>query len=302
MKIDLINIACYRHDLRFTRILVASIRRWYPDIPICLIKDHYYGGFDTGEIERRWRVSVFSPGGTAFGWGFSKLEPLFLPEKKRCLILDSDIVFAGPVLEFLEAADGDFVVQHEDPNPDFVRKLYFDPDRLRGFDPDFKFPGFTFNTGQFVATTGLLRREDFAPHLLWESPRRLAFPDAFAPMGEQGVLNYVLMKKQQLGEISLRRARFMEVPGAEDCPAVRASDMSGPGRHRFVLHWCGKKRPLMRDMPLADVLFFFETEYYRRLPFGLLIKWWRLARAEAAKTTRRLASLLHLKGRPPASP
>ena len=34
MKIDVIYAACYKYDLRYTRILVASIRAWYPDIPI----------------------------------------------------------------------------------------------------------------------------------------------------------------------------------------------------------------------------------------------------------------------------
>ena len=43
MTIDAVYIACYKYDLRFTRILVASIRHWYPEIPIYLIKDRFYG-------------------------------------------------------------------------------------------------------------------------------------------------------------------------------------------------------------------------------------------------------------------
>jgi hypothetical protein len=98
MRIDQIYIGCYSGDQRFTRILVASIRTWYPNIPIDLIKDESQEKFDTSDIERFWHVDIMECQRKTFGWGFAKLEPLSLEEKKRILLLDSDQIFAGPVL------------------------------------------------------------------------------------------------------------------------------------------------------------------------------------------------------------
>ena len=45
MKIERIYITGCRTDLHLTRCCVASIRRWYPSIPISLVKDELRGRF-----------------------------------------------------------------------------------------------------------------------------------------------------------------------------------------------------------------------------------------------------------------
>lgn len=290
MKIEAIYVACYKYDLRYTRILIASIRQWYPDIPILLIKDRLYGDFSTTEIEHHWNASLLKTEGGPFGWGFSKLEPLFLPERQRCLILDSDIVFAGPVLPMVEACDSDVVVQHEDPAPAFVESHYFHLPSLQQLDPDFHFPGFTFNTGQIVATTGVLRREDFAPFVKPGYPITVIRPDIFK-LGEQGLLNYVLMKKAQCGELSLSRARFMEVPESPDGHAfgVQLDRLNENSSYRFLIHWCGLKKHRIREMNRGDILLHFERLYYDAITFGTLRKWSRIARTDTEDLLRVLA-------------
>ena len=147
-KIDRVYIATHRSDLRLTRICVASVRRWYPDIPILLLKDEANGGFRTREIETAWNVQLWPTGSRSFGWGFIKLEPLFDSERIRYLVLDSDVVFVGRVIDALERFDEDFVVQEEQQPPHDVPNLYFDADKIRAaLDPQFAGPAFTFNTG-----------------------------------------------------------------------------------------------------------------------------------------------------------
>ena len=127
MKIDCIYIVCYRGDVHFARPLVASIRQWYPKIPVVLVKDLLAGRFSTREIEETYRVSVLDTKRKRFGWCWAKLEPLFLPQRQRCLILDADIVFAGPVFNALEAYDDDFVVSLEEtkePRSSFMRQTF----------------------------------------------------------------------------------------------------------------------------------------------------------------------------------
>lgn len=294
MKIEAIYIACYKYDQRFTRILVASIRRWYPAIPIRLIKDRLYGDFDTREIEERWGVTLFPTEQTRFGWGFAKLEPLFLPGGQRCLILDSDILFAGPVLETLEACASDFIVQEERLAPSLVERNYFPLAPLQKLDPAFAFPGYTFNTGQLVATTGLLHREDFAPFLRSQSPPQLEHPEVFK-FGEQGLLNYLLMKKAAAGEITLRRLRFMETP--QDAPPagsggavheIEIARLDQRSPYRFLIHWCGLKKPRIAQMHRGDLLLHFERLYYAAIPCGPWKCRWRIIRARAEELTRSL--------------
>jgi len=38
---------------------VASVRFWYPDIPIWLLKDRQYGDVQYREIEMYWNVRVY---------------------------------------------------------------------------------------------------------------------------------------------------------------------------------------------------------------------------------------------------
>ncbi|MEP7274282.1 MAG: hypothetical protein ABI882_22500, partial [Acidobacteriota bacterium] len=101
MRIDRIVIAGYKFDLRFTQCCVASIRHWYPQIPVSLIKDESHGAYDTEDLEAYWDVDTLPLERRIFSWGTPKLEALFLASGERCLILDSDIVFIGRVLDSL---------------------------------------------------------------------------------------------------------------------------------------------------------------------------------------------------------
>ncbi|HEY2342132.1 MAG TPA: hypothetical protein VGH90_03830 [Chthoniobacteraceae bacterium] len=290
MKIEVIYIACYKYDLRFTRILVASIRQWYPEIPIVLIKDLFYGDFDTWEIEKIWNVSRLDTERHCFGWGFSKVEVLCQPERRRCLVLDSDIIFTGPLLETLEQCKSDFVVQHEDPAPEFVASHYFDLPALQRLDPQFVFPGFTFNTGQIVATTGVLSWTDFSAFVAPENPPRVLHPEIFK-FGEQGLLNYVLMKKAQIGACSLERQKFMETPeDSKTSPAfdIRLEQLGPASPHRYLIHWCGLKKGRLSDMARGDLLLHFERQYYAAVPGGTWRKWARLAAERIERSTRSL--------------
>jgi lipopolysaccharide biosynthesis glycosyltransferase len=253
-------------DLRFTRCCVASIRRWYPKIPISLIKDESSGPYSTEELERYWNVDCFKTPRKLLGFGLGKLEPLFLPTKERCLILDSDITFLGSVLTVLEKFDEDFIVADTPNPPEQMSKHYFNLSKLRILDPDFIFPNFTFNSGQMVVTTGIVRREDFEPFVRFDEPPVHLYPNIFE-LGEQGVLNYVLMKKFQLGQITLRRAPFMWWAGWLDENRVKTKQLKKHSPYPVLVHWAGYKRHIPFDIIRnAHILRHFESVYYSRIP------------------------------------
>jgi hypothetical protein len=262
-KISRIYVSGFRKDFRFTCCCVASIRHFYPTIPISLIKDEIDGEYDTTRLQQIYDVEVFETSVRRFGWGMSKLEPLFLPAGERCLILDSDTVFLGRVLDRLEAAGGDFVVERCDHTREDLTAHYFDPARLSVLSPDFRYPGYVFNSGHFVATTGLVRRSDFANLVDFSEPRQSLRRDIF-PCGDQGLLNFVLFQKQQQGALTIDREPFVGWPPALEPDAVAISALDREG-YPLLLHWAGPKLIVLGAHSLGDVLIYFAKKYIRDL-------------------------------------
>jgi hypothetical protein len=264
VRITRIFIAGYRRDLNFTRCCVASIRRWYPRISITLIKDEIAGRYDTSDLENHFAVEIFQTPVKQFGWGMSKLEPLFLPGHERCLILDSDVLFMGRVLDKLQRYSEDFIVVHETHPVEEIRRHYLDDEALPSLYPTFRFPGYVFNTGQIVATTGIFRREDFADLVSFSEPREPLQPTAFF-CGEQGLLNYLVLSKVQAGSITLKRAHFMKWAGGMKPEEVRLTKLGSRSPYDFMIHWAGPKAESLAMAPMAHLLEHFEKEYQQRL-------------------------------------
>ena len=110
MKVEKIAIACFKKDMHLLRPCVASIRYWYPDVEIFLIKDYKKGNFSTREIEKIFNVKVFPTKRKIFGWPWSKLEIILHEKREKYLFLDSDVVFLGKVLDKLNEYEEDFIV------------------------------------------------------------------------------------------------------------------------------------------------------------------------------------------------
>jgi lipopolysaccharide biosynthesis glycosyltransferase len=250
------------------------------------LKDAVNGRFDTAEIEQAFDVQLWPTGERRFGWGFIKLEPLFDESETRYLMLDSDIVFLGPVIDALETFDTDFVVQEETQPAQDVPNLYFDPAKIRSaFNASMQAPAFTFNSGQYVARSGLIRREDFANLVVWSEPRRVRYTDMFNP-GDQGVLNYVVLQRVAEGSITVARTPFMKW-GREEMAEFDLSQLNDTSPYPFVIHWAGLKKLRLRHMLRADILRHFERAYYARIPNGSARHWLRLTSDEVERWSKR---------------
>jgi hypothetical protein len=207
-----------------------------------------------------------------------------LPTKERCLILDSDIAFLGSVLAVLEKFDEDFIVADSPNPPEQMLKHYFKLSELRTLDPDFVFPNYTFNSGQIVATTGIVKRENFEALVRFDEPPVHIYPNIF-DLSEQGVLNYVLMKKFQLGQITLRRAPFMWWAGWLDEQTVKVRKLTKRSPYPVLVHWAGYKHHIPFDVIRnGHILRHFESVYYSHIPNA------RLERK--ARPSRRIAQLM----------
>jgi lipopolysaccharide biosynthesis glycosyltransferase len=263
VRIEGIYLATHKLDLPFTRICVASIRFWYPDIPVWLINDYGNGDYSTREFKESWNVQDYQTEKRCFGWGLSKLEPIVQQRRSRMLVLDSDTVFTGRVLDGLQPYDADFVVDWELQPPEGIDAAYFDRQQLHTWDPDFEYPGYTFNTGQFVTTSGILERRDFEGLVNWSTnPPHVRFPHIFKN-ADQGLLNYLVMKKERAGELTVARAHFMKW-GKEEMDEINLAQMARNSPYRSILHWAGLKKARRTDMLRSDILRFFEDLYYSR--------------------------------------
>lgn len=283
MKIDGIVISCYRFDVELTRICVASIRYWYPHVPIWLLKDRQYGDFSTTEIEKYWQVQVY-PAREKLGWGVGKLLVMTELPRRRLLLLDSDTAFSGRILDYLESLDEDIVVENKDyVATGEVEVQFFSLDGIRELDPSFRFPGIGFNTGQFVVTTGVVTKGDFDGLLDWHtlSPK---YPEIFR-MGEQGLLNYVVLRKLQRGELTLRQEPLVVWPGAPHrANHIQVPDLTPDSHHLEVIHWAGLRWGKTPDEMLrSDILLHFEKIYYSRVPLGPWHRQCRRARFRAQR-------------------
>jgi len=258
-KIDLIYVACCASDFWQTRICIASIRYWYPDIPIMLIKDHGHGEFDTSEIERIWNVGVFPLKRKVIGY-FGQLETYFLPPGQRFLVIDSDIVFMGRFLERLEHFNEDFVVSPivcRNAFATWMKASYFDLGKLLEFDPNFSFPGFVFNTGQIVGTTGLFRRKEFDKLVEWGSPPHKKHPEIFGG-NNQGVINYLMMRKWQNEEITLKPLFYRAWPYKKQYQKADLDQLKSGVGYPYLMHWCGSRWKSTDDFVRGDIMAFFK--------------------------------------------
>lgn len=256
MKISKIYVSTCRRDWHLARLCLASIRYWYLRFPVCLIKDLGHGDFDTSDAEKKYGVEVWASSVSNFGYGFGKLEPLFQPGKQRYLMLDADLLILGRVIEFFEQSDADFVVHPEADGREHTETLAYKLGPLAALDPDFHPPDRIFNSGNYVATGGLIRREDFSGLIRWDEPRRLVQPDIFM-CGEQGVLNYVLFKAWQQNSLTIDFLHYY-LWGGHGAPGIRLADVRARRSEPQIIHWAGPKPEEIRLMPRADLLEFFR--------------------------------------------
>lgn len=283
-------IATHPGDLRYCRILCASIRHFYPHLPIRLLCD---GDPDVAPLARLGNVEPFEPaeaGLRSLRGLLTKLKVLALAEQyEHVLFLDADTVLTGPILR-LPWGGCDALIDAEgfrhlppDDKLDYIRQHCFAPEQMREFDPDFDCAQMlAFNSGAFF-----LKRGSLPVELCLQVLQRLDFePQRLFRYGDQGLLNYLLNREQQRGRLRLAQQRFMLIPGPDpshlrDYRDLTAARVLGRGYQRCkLLHYTTPNRHWsLAAHRFGDVLVAFENAYYRQLGqrarLGDAVAFWR---------------------------
>jgi hypothetical protein len=264
--VDRIYLAACARDARLTRICLASIRYFYPDAPIQILAGDILQAGLAEELRRHWGVEVADLPRGDYGWGLVKLEPLFGPPGQRFLVMDVDTAFTGRVLDVRAKSKAPFLVDDERLSDADFKRLYYDWDKLAAIDPEAQSARASFNVGQWFGVAGLVKREEFDRWVEWTLPRRLRYPDLFMG-GDQGVLNYVLLRKEALEGLQIERRTIMRWPG-DGMQELDAASVAAGTAPALVVHWAGMKETFLGDMVGGDLLQFFEDFYYSRMPAG----------------------------------
>jgi hypothetical protein len=275
-SVDCIYLAACARDARLTRICIASIRYFYPDVPIKLLAGDIIQSGLAAEVKKYWNVDLVDLPVGDYGWGMVKLEPLFGPVGQRFMVVDVDTVFTGKVLDLRAQSDAPFFVDDEQLSEANFKRLYYDWDKLRDIDANVQSATKAFNVGQWFGTAGLVQREEFDRWVEWTLPRRLRYPDLFMG-GDQGVCNYVILQKEALAGLRIDRRTFMRWPG-NGMADLDVESVAGGTAPALVIHWAGMKAIFLRNMVGGDLLQFFERFYYTKVPAGQLRRMFALWR------------------------
>lgn len=265
-SVECIYIAAFSRDARLTRICVASIRYFYPDIPIRVLAGSPLMPDLIRELVQYWNTSVAPWQDGDYGSGFIKLEPLFGTPGERFMVIDADTIVAGAVLDLWHEGDPDFVMDEETLPDSEMKRLYYDWDKLSAGGLPTPRPLHVFNTGQWFGTAGVVKREDFDPLVIWTMPRRLRRPELFMT-GDQGIQNYLFNQLAHQGKQIYGRRTIMRWPqhSMTDVSLAAVAARTAPP---VVVHWAGLKKRRIGDMLSPELLVFFEKYYYSRIPFG----------------------------------
>ena len=272
MNLTAVYVNTHRYDYTLTCICVASVRYWYPDIEIYLIKDYGRGDFNTSLLQQQWNVKIYSTIKRRFGWGYGKLEPLFSQSPQSFLVLDSDTVLTGPVLDQAQQCSDPFLVDDEVKTVKRFNEIYYNLDKTEILMKGFKYPGYSFNSGQWFGTTGYITKEDFAAFIEWSEPPASKYLDIIFK-GDQSVLNFVMHLKEQKGKLTVSRKKIMIWPAENNADFIDLKKI----KHRkatypYILHWAGMKFNKINCYTRADILQFYQSFFYMNISSNQQLK------------------------------
>jgi hypothetical protein len=252
---------CHIGDKVLVQATLASMRHYCPDVPICLTVD---GDFDVSDLEKQYDLIVLPVSKLAsekmrkliFGNYRAKLAALWEGPFEFYVWLDSDAIVWGDFIPQL-TTDADFEIFWSEISippdaveiPPWLPHFYFDPLKLRRFDPEFEWRGNAyFSSGAFAC------RRNAIPFEVWD---RIACWDQQSPglfaWGEMGMLNYLVNAMAQRKQLKVTRSDLQHIIGHHGVDELK-QDCAHSGwrfpktiRRPRVAHFCEHK-PFLFDL------------------------------------------------------
>lgn len=250
---------CHAGDKFMVQATLASIRHYCPDVPVCLVVD---GVFDVSDLEREYNLIVLRvpelPSAEMrelIGGNYrAKLAAMWEGPFDFFVWLDSDAIVWGDFTPQIRMDVGFQIFWSEISVPPDAKEIppwlphfYFDPEKLRQFDPRFEWRGLPyFCSGTFACRRNAIPFQRWVEAEAWNKQA----PGLFA-WGEMGMLNYLIHSQMQRGELATVMTDLQHIWGhhgtaelRRDCPGA-GWDFPKSIRRPRAAHFCGRKPSLL---------------------------------------------------------
>jgi hypothetical protein len=270
---------CHAGDKFMVQATLASMRHYCPQVPVCLVVD---GNFDVSDLEKQYDLIVLRISELPsvemrklIGGNYrAKLAAMWEGPFEFYVWLDSDAIAWGDFTSRVRT-DLDFQIFWSEISvsadareiPPWLPHFYFDPQKLRRFDPDFEWRGLPyFCSGAFASRREAIPFDGWAEVESWGRQ----VPGLFA-WGEMGTLNYVVHGMAQKGKLKTQTTDLQHVWGhhgkqelEQDCQGSGWRFPSKIARPR-VAHFCGRKPFLFDRKAYSRPFTIARLTHHRRL-------------------------------------
>jgi hypothetical protein len=270
---------CYAGDKFMVQATLASMRHYCPDVPICLTVD---GDFDVSDLEKEYGLIVLrvpelpseEMRKLICGNYRAKLAALWEGPFEFYVWLDSDAIVWGDFTPHVRT-DVDFQIFWSEISipadateiPPWLPHFYFDPVKLRRFDPNFDWRGNAyFSAGVFACKRDVISFEKWKEVELWGKRSAGLFGD----FHDQPLLNYFVHSMTQRGEIKSALSNLQHVWGHHGIDELKQdcadSNWHFPKtiRRPRVAHFCGRKPMLFDGSVYSRPFTIARLEHHRR--------------------------------------
>ncbi len=259
-------IVCCRADFSYAKGTVASVRRFMPGVPICLLID---GPFNPKSFVKRYGLDIINKPlirdsflkAHAHGAGLTKMIALWESPYEHFLLLDSDTVLWGDIRGLADFTKFDYVVDTGNQStPDIMNLYIFDPKLIEIYQPDFNHAGQNyFCNGVFFGARGLIPIEEFQRFIEKESELHLF------RCRDQGWFNFIIHYGKQTGLLRVDQKNLQYIVCDHSREETRLKFGSAPPAHvtdPTVIHWAGVANPLWtrRRETCAEAMFYFRRQ------------------------------------------
>ena len=299
---------CHAGDKFLVQATLASIRHYCPDVPICLTVD---GDFDVSDLEKEYGLIVLRVSELPskemrelmLGNYRAKLAALWEGPFEFYVWLDSDAIVWGDFTPQVRT-DVDFQIFWSEISipegateiPPWLPHFYFDPQKLKAFDPEFDWCGHAyFSAGVFACRRDMISFHNWTKVESWNKQVSGLFA-----WGEMGMVNYHVHSMAQRGEIKTAMSNLQHIWGHHGKEEF-VQDCRGAGWHfpktikrPRIAHFCGRK-PFLFDHKAYSRPFTIARLEHNRSHRGELGAWFALMQEDSnrlfSKVKRRVCSV-----------
>ena len=300
---------CHAEDKFLVQATLASIRRYCPEVPICLTVD---GNFDVSDLETEYDLIILRVAELPseqmrelmLGNHRAKLAALWEGPFEFYVWLDSDAIVWGD-FTLQVRTDLDFQIFWSEISvpadateiPPWLPHFYFDPQKLRQFDSDFDWRGHAyFSAGAFACRRNAISFGKWTEVESWGKE----VPGLFA-WGDMGLLNYHVHSMTQRREIKTATSNLQHVwehhgkrELIQDCRNAAWHFPETVDRPR-IAHFCGRKPFLFDRKAYSQPFTIARLEHHRR-QHGEPGAWFAVLQEDclraAAKVKQRIGNLI----------